>query len=252
MSKCISQQKGLGLISVILSITIFSILTVSITSWYILTKQKQNSINEDLYELSIVEDRLISIRNLPSNEIKDKCKNNYKINEKYKNYILKEEYYRDINSSHDIDNKVKITISNNTNNKKYSIDKIIFSEKEKLFNPNLYVENLTYPNHSISIKYDKENKRIQYYIDGNEFNNNAENSFEEGNGYARFDNGFIIQWGKTNTNKIVFTKPFPHNCFNIISTVSAINVPSYVYSFNKYQAEIETYGKTTYWSALGY
>lgn len=246
----IKNKKGLSLISVILSIVIFSILTISITSWYITTMKKQNSVHEDLEELSIVEDRLIAIKNLSANEIKEKCDNNYVLNEKYKNFILKEEYYKRTNPSYGVENKVKITISNDRNEKKYSTDKIIFFEKQ--FNPNSHVENLSYPKHSIDVQYDKENNKVQYYIDGNKFNNATENSFEESNGYAHFDNGIVIQWGKTNKNTVNFVKPFPHDCFNIISTVSATHVPSYIYSFNKSSAQIETYGKTTYWTALGY
>jgi hypothetical protein len=51
------------------------------------------------------------------------------------------------------------------------------------------------------------------------------------NGYAKFNNGFLIQWGKfdcygsdNNRQKVSFPKAFPNKCLNIFLTVSTRGV----------------------------
>ena len=247
------NKKGFSLISVLLSVTIFSIITISIVAWYISITTKQISLQEDLQEMAIAQDRLIAIQSLSSAEIKEKCKNKNIINEKYKDYLLEEEYYHEIDLSKNINNKVKITVINNRNKKKYSIDKSILTERGSLLvNPDSYVKNMSDSKHSISVNYDEKTNSIKYYVDGEELKTITEHSFEKDNGYARFDNGFVLQWGKTKTKTITFNKPFPNDCFNIISNPSVIAVPSFIYSFDKNQATVETFGHETYWTALGY
>lgn len=247
------NKKGFSLISVLLSIAAFSIITLSIVAWYISMTMKETSIQEDLQEMAIAQDRLIAIQSRSSAEIKEKCKNKNTVNEKYKDYLLEEKYYREIDSSKNINNKVKITVINNWNKKKYSINKSLLTERgSSLVNPDSYVKNMSDPKHSLSVNYDEKTNSIKYYVDGEEVKTLTEHSFEKDNGYARFDNGLVLQWGKTKTKTIIFPKPFPNDCLNIISNTTLRAVPSFIYSFDRNQATVETFGHETYWTALGY
>ena len=249
----LADKKGLSILSLVISLLIASVITIPTAKWFVTANQQSNLLEENLYKLTVVEDRLIYLKGLPSDEIKKLCKNNTSTSDNFqKRYILTEQYYSTKNASNEIEYKVKITLTEKATNKKYVAEKVILSVQEEPFTATKYVDNLSYPSHKLSVKYDATAKKVKWYIDGEELHKEDENNFEEGNGYAIFDNGFMLQWGVTTSNSITFAKPFPHKCFSMIPTVSRADTPSYVYSFNERGASIETYGSKTNWVALGY
>ena len=249
----LKNKLGITALSLAVSLAIASAIAVPTAKWIVTANQKSNQIEDNLYQLTVVEDRLLYLKGLPSDEIKTKCKNNTTISDNLKNrYSLTEQYFSSKNASNDVEYKVKMTLVDRVTNKKYITEKVILSAQNEPLSQIKYINNLSYPNHKLSVRYDTSTKKIKWYIDGEELHKEDKNRFEEGNGYAIFDNGFIIQWGRTTSNTIFFPKTFPHKCFNLIPTVSVAGTPSYVYDFNNSSASIETYGSITNWVALGY
>lgn len=76
-------------------------------------------------------------------------------------------------------------------------------------------------------------------------------SFTDGNGYVKFDNGLIMQWGKipnvrfdeAHYENIMFPIKFPHMCFSIVCSVQQQNKVSgvrvaYLISYDQSQFTI--------------
>jgi len=248
----IKSKQGISVLSLIISLTITSAIVIPTTNWLMSASKQNNQIENNLFKLTMIEDRLTYLNNLASDEIKARCDNNSTISNNIRNkYLLMEQYYTTKNSNN-TSYKVKFTLTDKTTNKKYVAEKTILTSQNEPFVSTKYIDNLSYPSHKLSVKYDASAKKVKWYVDGKELHPEEKNKFEEGNGYAVFDNGFMIQWGKTTSNTIIFPKPFPNKCFNLIPTVSAPGTPSYVYNFNNANANIETYGSVTNWVALGY
>lgn len=224
---------------------------IPVTAWYLITDNQNNLIENNLHKLTLAEDRLLYLKSLSADEIKQKCEDNYSQEIKARDkYILSESFYKNVYENSEY--KVKISLLDTDTNERYDIEKTLLSEQDEAFQTQNYVDNLSFPNNKISVLYDEAENKIKYYIDDKELHPYTKNNFENGDGYAVFDNGLIIQWGRSASNSITFKKPFPHKCFNIMSTVSATHTPSYIYSFNQKSASIETYGSNTNWVALGY
>ena len=77
----------------------------------------------------------------------------------------------------------------------------------------------------------------------------------EQNGYVKFSNGLILQWGYyvSSSNKAIdFPLTFQNNCFAVLATsqISASGFPV-VISFNKSQATIANKTYENAWMAIG-
>jgi hypothetical protein len=71
-----------------------------------------------------------------------------------------------------------------------------------------------------------------------------------GNGYVKFTNGLIIQWGSTTATPVTFPVTFPSSCFTVVCTptaaitgmITSISTTGFSYGGNGY---------TYYWIAIG-
>lgn len=245
------NKKGFSLLSLSVGLFCTAITIIPITAWYLITDNQNSIIENNLHKLTLAEDRVLYLKNLPTEEIKNKCEENFKsemtVREKY---LLSEDFHKE--GSENAEYKVKISLLDKDTDEKYTIEKVLLSEQNEAFKSISYVNNKSFPDYKVSVLYDEKENKIKYYIDNKELHPQKQNNFESGSGYAVFDNGLIIQWGRATSNGITFKKKFPHKCFNIVSTVSLPETPSYIYSFNQNSANIETYGHYTNWVALGY
>lgn len=161
---------------------------------------------------------------------------------------------------------ITITITNLEKGTSYSKSSNVY--RDSLGEKNLIYNN-NYPTNQLSLKYDTASELMKFFVDGNLITKESA-MFESGNGYIKFSNGLIMQWGmrkniyfdESHFERFNFPIPFPHACLNVItSTVRHTDktITSYVHDYHPtYFNELPGYtwgGKgygDTYWTAIGY
>ena len=66
----LKNKLGITALSLAVSLAIASAIAVPTAKWIATANQKSNQIEDNLYQLTVVEDRLLYLKGLPSDEIK--------------------------------------------------------------------------------------------------------------------------------------------------------------------------------------
>lgn len=168
---------------------------------------------------------------------------------------------------------------------KEEVDSLLKNERKKSDNTYLaenskkYVRNDN-TNYTLSMAYNSDDKKMHFYVDGEELFAQGENTpieqFTDEGGYYKFPNGMIMQWGKIKDVYVydlngkkgpigTFPIPFAHKCLNVTLSLYApaevdsgiSNVYSHNITNNNFEVITDGYSHglthaTINWLAIGY
>lgn len=270
------NKKGVGIVGVIIGLTIFTAVTVSVSKFLI--KQLSNTVKSStvIQQNLIIENEWNKI-NIEKAETIFAKKNTAetKTVPMENSFANSTEYtiavsYGDISEEETAEEKlIAMPITISVYPTASEADKI--EKTGKIYTNSTIdyglVRNNAAPN-SIGVKYNKEMDSIEYYYNNKQVMKPPSN-FESGNGYVKFNNGLIMQYGnvqrswfdESHLETIRFPQAFPHDCLIVLTSVQKFSgalLTAYVHDYYKDYwnclpgfSRDEGYG-TYYWIAIGY
>lgn len=271
-----NAKSGVGIVGIIIGLTMFTIITISVSKF--LVYQLKNTIKSSavIQQNLILENEWNKINIEKTETIFEKKNTTETKTVTAENMFTdSDEYVVNINYGYVAEEKtdeenlisMPVTISVypvNDETKKTERTGKIYSNSTMDYG---LVKNNSAP-HSIGVKYNKEMDNIEYYYDDKQVMK-PPSSFETGNGYVKFNNGLIMQFGnvqnswfdESHLETIGFPYVFPHDCLIVLTSVqkfSGARLTAYVHDYNRNYWNClpgfsgdEGHG-TYYWIAIGY
>ena len=274
--KIFNNKKGIGIVSSIIGMTIASVIMIPISNFLVQQLKSTNTSSSIIQQNLIIENEwnrinteknetIFSKRNTTESRNID-MDNSLIDSSKYSVSVSYGNTYSESTSEETlIAMPVTITVSSTNSNVKpisktgkvYTNNKIDYGLVKNNSNPQ-----------TIGIKYNEKMNSIEYYLNKTQVMK-PPSDFANGNGYIKFNNGLIMQYGNVRNSyfdedhleRTNFQIPFPHDCLVVLTSVekySGGRLTAYVHDYNKdywnclpgFSGD-EGHG-TYYWIAIGY
>ena len=274
--KIFNNKKGIGIVSSIIGMTIASVIMIPISNFLVQQLKSTNTSSSIIQQNLIIENEwnrinteknetIFSKRNTTESRNID-MDNSLIDSSKYSVSVSYGNTYSESTSEETlIAMPVTITVSSTNSNVKpisktgkvYTNDKIDYGLVQNNSNPQ-----------TIGVKYNEKMNSIEYYLNKTQVMK-PPSDFANGNGYIKFNNGLIMQYGNVHNSyfdedhleRTNFQIPFPHDCLVVLTSVekySGGRLTAYVHDYNKdywnclpgFSGD-EGHG-TYYWIAIGY
>ncbi len=274
--KIFNNKKGIGIVSSIIGMTIASVIMIPISNFLVQQLKSTNTSSSIIQQNLIIENEwnrinteknetIFSKRNTTESRNID-MDNSLIDSSKYSVSVSYGNTYSESTSEETlIAMPVTITVSSTNSNVKpisktgkvYTNDKIDYGLVQNNSNPQ-----------TIGVKYNEKMNSIEYYLNKTQVMK-PPSDFANGNGYIKFNNGLIMQYGNVRNSyfdedhleRTNFQVPFPHDCLVVLTSVekySGGRLTAYVHDYNKdywnclpgFSGD-EGHG-TYYWIAIGY
>jgi len=274
--KIFNNKKGIGIVSSIIGMTIASVIMIPISNFLVQQLKSTNTSSSIIQQNLIIENEwnrinteknetIFSKRNTTESRNID-MDNSLIDSSKYSVSVSYGNTYSESTSEETlIAMPVTITVSSTNSNVKpisktgkvYTNDKIDYGLVQNNSNPQ-----------TIGVKYNEKMNSIEYYLNKTQVMK-PPSDFANGNGYIKFNNGLIMQYGNVRNSyfdedhleRTNFQIPFPHDCLVVLTSVekySGGRLTAYVHDYNKdywnclpgFSGD-EGHG-TYYWIAIGY
>lgn len=254
-----NDTKGSMLLSSILVIAVTTATIFGITKWMISTHQNVVDNNAKTEAISLAYTQMEAVKRMASNKNADSVvgleKTEYRDNNRFSVQTTvggKGQQAQGIDAS-GYSIPVKVTVTDVANSKNtYTLDDTINSKKDATKLTDDFIWNGNAPSNHLDIRYNEGKNRMDYYLDGQQILKPEQPNFQSGDGYIRFKNGLILQFGTTMTDDFTFPIPFPHACYNVTLSTSLQGHPAYVWSFTNTGAKVNADGRAMSWTALGF